>query len=349
MAEKPVSIPGTIKWQPDRFIGGDHTGAAYLYATNRYGAECCLGKWESPEDAKGTPYEREVAEAFAAADRAQFLKDSEVPDPKGPSSHQTGTHDAACAVQEKTTAAVLPEAHSGRLHNEPPPVFGLRWHHDEGEPDVGIKSGWRLDVGPVVLLTTDPSPHVDIHIDGVGSLEERLTAAAEYISACAGTGRKTEESDGKQADEGADGEAVRSSEAGSGQAEGTGTANGRPPGIPASATIWAEVTDGLGRKVGAWFEPRDGEPVVRMKDPDGGAWYWDPGRNGRDWDGDFEKSLTPSAAAQCRQLYERGMAEMAARRAHAEQVIAAAQDALMGVDSFEARGLAEPEIEGGAP
>lgn len=72
MAEKPVSIPGTIKWQPGRVIDGIRGNAVYLYAINRYGTECCLGKWESPKDAKGTPYESEVAEVFAAEElRAQ--------------------------------------------------------------------------------------------------------------------------------------------------------------------------------------------------------------------------------------------------------------------------------------
>lgn len=91
----------------------------------------------------------------------------------------------------------------------------------------------------------------------------------------------------------------------------------RPEGIPASATIWAEVVDGLGRKVGAWFEGGY-VPCVEMWDPDGNhSWSWAPDPDCESqWKGDFDERMTPSAAAQCRQLYEKGLAHLAAEATH---------------------------------
>ena len=96
----------------------------------------------------------------------------------------------------------------------------------------------------------------------------------------------------------------------------------RPPGIPASATLWAEVVDGLGRKVGAWFDPDglDEGHCVRMVNSNHPRDFftWAPS-----WDADWHPGGTyrcPSAAAQCRQLYERGMAEQAELKSWAESM-----------------------------
>lgn len=220
--------------------------------------------------------------------------------------------------------AVLPEAHSGRTSRRPYVTTHddetlLEWWNGDRKLSVYIDDGGirALKVGPGAEIVD-----VDLALGG-------WAAARDWLN---GTGRKTEESDGETKDmrrvlpslpverrsvdmhapDATDNE-DRADEAGA------TVSPERPPGIPASATICAEVVDGLGRKVGAWFDGGD-VPLVEMWDPDSGhPWSWAPDCESQ-WMGDFDERMTPSAAAQCRQLYERGMVEQAEIKAWAENM-----------------------------
>lgn len=231
---------------------------------------------------------------------------------------------------ERWHAKNRPEAHSGSPSGERLPIdkpwseypLGTKAHAFMGGHWERVANGWKWCTG-----STFPTPGGDV-------------TSVELPSPLNGTGRKTEESDATQTDlAGEVGGASKGTAVPSATATNSTGAEvetdapaqvvlTRPIGIPASATIWAEVVDGLGRKVGAWFECDDlsGEQIVRMVAvaPRNGAWMWSR-RWDYQWDGNCYPELTPSAAAQCRQLYERGMAEMAKVDAFMERVERAAK------------------------
>lgn len=271
----------------------------------------------------GAPLGRQLIEALARAEKAEtesdgWLKAAEAWE------HQSGFNhiraeqaererDAMHAAAEELRAqdAVLPEAHSGRTSRRPYVTTHddetlLEWWNGDRKLSVYIDDGGirALKVGPGAEI-------VDVELALGG-----WAAARDWLN---GTGRKTEESDGKQADEEASGGPVRGAE---GVTEGTmrdvrtdeaadGALPERPPGIPASATIWAEVVDGLGRKVGAWFDA-ELRQVTMVTHRDSGR-LWTPKLDhqwGQAWMG---PEASRPAAVQCRQLYEKGLAHLAAK------------------------------------
>ena len=246
----------------------------------------------------------------------------------------------AAAEELRAQGAVLPEAHSGspsgRTHDLkcwPEPFAAIangrkafEWRRDDRDfqlGDVLRLREWRPDsenytgaealCGVTYVLRGRFGVPDGFVVLGIGSPETTKPT-------CNGTGRKTEESDGQQVavDMGRLGTAddARGSVPDCVQPEArVSDTHPKPPGIPASATIWAEVVDGLGRKVGAWFVPAiDGNPPhVSFDDGSEDLVWWMPHIDHAFNDMPGKSFCTKVVAAQCRQLYERGMAAEKAR------------------------------------
>lgn len=200
--------------------------------------------------------------------------------------------DGDATVQE---AAVLPEAHSG-------------------SPSGELSAPCRCGKCPGYRFTPD------------GKAFDRDCPTCNGT----GTGRKTEESDGKT-EEAHGGQRSSTSvqpvgqhdhrcqstpshlqevsgDPGVGEAQQAAASKVRPLGVPASATIWAEVE--VVKRCAAWFEPRKNQwcpDGVVLDNPTGGN-FWTPENSDKHWH--------PQTAAQCRQLYEKGLAHLAAEATH---------------------------------